>query len=164
MNDQQAAPRDEVGARIEIGYGLADVTHLLRTAFDQRMRKMGLTTATWRVIAYLSREDGQTQAALAQRLEISRVALGETIDRLEKSGHVTRRADLVDRRKWRVHLTPLSHDLLPLMFETSEELRAECFQDLSEAELNQLQSCLARLRARLMEMKIETPDDESGTT
>eukprot|EP01035_Chromulina_nebulosa_P042631 gene42631-57717_t len=58
MSDPQAATRDETGARIEIGYGLADVTHLLRMAFDQRMRKMGLTTATWRVIAYLSREDG----------------------------------------------------------------------------------------------------------
>lgn len=164
MSDPQAATRDEASAHSEIGYGLADVTHLLRMAFDQRMRKMGLTTATWRVIAYLSREDGQTQAALAQRLEISRVALGETIDRLEKSGHVVRKADPVDRRKWRVHLTPRSHDLLPLMFERSEELRAECFQDLSEVELRQLESSLSRLRARLTGMKIETPDEESGTT
>lgn len=162
MSDPYAATREGDGARIEIGYGLADVTHMLRMAFDQRMRRMGLTTATWRVIAYLSRKDGQTQAGLAQRLEISRVALGETIDRLEKSGHVQRRADPDDRRKWQVHLTPLSRNLLPLMFETSEELRAECFQDLSEAELIQLQSSLARLKARLVDMKIETPDEESG--
>ena len=162
MSDPQAATREGADARIEIGYGLADVTHLLRMAFDQRMRKMGLTTATWRVIAWLSRQDGQTQAALAQRLEISRVALGETIDRLEKSGHVERRADPADRRKWRVYLTPLSHGLLPRMFETSAELQDTYFQDFSEVELQQLQSSLARLRARLVGMKIETPDEESG--
>ena len=154
--------REGADARIEIGYGLADVTHLLRMAFDQRMRKMGLTTATWRVIAWLSRQDGQTQVALAQRLEISRVALGEAIDRLEKSGHVERRADPTDRRKWRVHLTPRSRDLLPSMFETSAELQDAYFQDFSEAELKQLQLSLTRLRARLVEMKIETPDEESG--
>ena len=154
--------REGAGARFEIWYGLAEVTHLLRMAFDQRMRGVGLTTATWRVIAYLSRQDGHTQAALAQRLEISRVALGETIDRLVKSGHVERRADPADRRKWLIHLTPRSHDLLPLMFETSDELQARFFQDLSEDDLTQLQSSLARLRARLADMKIETPDEESA--
>lgn len=162
MSDQHAAMREGADTRVEIGYGLAEVTHLLRMAFDQRMRGMGLTTATWRVIAWLSRQDGQTQADLAQRLEISRGALGETIDRLEKSGHVERRADPADRRKWRVHLTSLSHDLLPRMFETSAELRETHFQDFSEAELNQLQSSIARLRARLIGMKIEAPDEESG--
>ena len=89
-------------------------------------------------------------------------SLRDFIDRLEKSGHVERRADLTDRRKWRVHLTPLSRDLLPRMFETSAELQEACFQDLSEVELTQLQSSLTRLRARLVGMKIETPDEESG--
>lgn len=162
MSDPHAAMPEGADTRIEIGYGLADVSHLMRLAFDQRMQNMGLTTATWRVIVWLSRQDGQTQAALAQRLEISRVALGETIDRLEKSGHVERRADPTDRRKWRVHLTDLSRDLLPRMFETSAELQDAYFQDFSEAELKQLQSSLTRLRARLVGMQIETPDEESG--
>ena len=147
--------------QFEIGFGLAEVVRLMRRAFDQRMRTLGLTGSSWRIVAYLSREDGQTQAALADRLEISRVALGEAVDRLEKTGHVERRADLMDRRKWRVHLTQRSHDLLPLMFATSDELRAECFRDLHDDDIEQLRSILERLRGRLHDMKIDPPDQEA---
>ena len=148
--------------RNEIGYGLAEVTRLLRAAFDQRMRGVGLTGASWRIITSLAREDGQTQAALAERLEISRVALGEAIDRLEKTGHVARRADPADRRVWRVNLTPLSRQLLPQMFGAADELQAACYRDLSEDDLAHLAHTLGRLRERLLEMKIETPDEETG--
>ena len=149
-------------ARFEIGFGMAEVMRLMRLAFDQRMRILGLTGSTWRVVAYLSRQDGQTQAELAEHLEISRVALGEAIDRLERSGHVERRADLTDRRKWRVHLTPLSQDLLPQIFATADELRDECFSDLQNDDVTQLRSILRRLRERLLSMKIESPDHEAG--
>lgn len=149
--------------RSQIGYGLAEVTRLMRAAFDERMRGMGLTGASWRVITALSREDGQTQAFLADRLEISRGALGEAIDRLEKSGHVTRRADPADRRVWRVHLTALSRSLLPQMFEVAAELQADWFRDLSPDDLAHLDATLGRLRERLLDMKIETPDEETGS-
>ena len=141
-------------ARSETGFVLAEVTRLLRLAFDQRMRCMGLTGATWRVLVYLSREDGQTQAALAQRLEISRVAVGEAVDRLERSGHVERRADPDDRRKWRVYLTQTSIDLLPAMFAAASELQTECFSGHSDDDVIQLHALLTRLRDRLLDMKI----------
>jgi DNA-binding MarR family transcriptional regulator len=162
MNKPADAPPGAAAPRSEIGFSLAEVTRLLRAAFDQRMRVMGLTGSSWRVITSLSRENGQTQASLAERLEISRVALGEAVDRLEKTGHVLRCADPADRRVWRVHLTPLSRDLLPLMFATADELQADCFRDLSEADLAHLQAILARLRGRLLEMRIEPPDEEAG--
>ncbi len=153
-----AEPVGEPG-EFHLGLSLAEVTRLLRLAFDQRVRRLELTGATWRVIAYLSNEDGQTQASLARRLEMSPVALGEAVDRLEKSGHVERRADPNDRRKWRVHLTEKSRNLLPSLFAIAHELRGEYFRDLSRAEIAQLQAVLQRLRERLLEMKIETGDE-----
>jgi MarR family transcriptional regulator for hemolysin len=159
---QPAPPPEGSNPRLEIGYGLAEVTRLMRAAFDQRMRVTGLTGSTWRVIASLSRQDGQTQAALAERLEISRVAIGEMVDRLERSGHVQRCADPADRRKWRVKLTPLSKDLLPLMFATADDLQADWFRDLSAGELSQLDSMLVRLRERLLNITHETHDEETA--
>ncbi len=149
--DHQPAVLD---ARSDTGFVLAEVTRLLRLAFDQRMRSTGLTGATWRVLVYLSREDGQTQAALAQKLEISRVAVGEAVDRLERSGHVERRADPDDRRKWCVFLTQTSIDLLPTMTAMASELRDEFYSGLSEEEVEQLHGLLTRLRDRLVDMKI----------
>lgn len=162
MSEPAAAPPPGSNPRLEIGYGLSEVTRLMRAAFDQRMRVTGLTGSTWRVIASLSRQDGQTQASLAERLEISRVAVGEMVDRLERSGHVLRCADPADRRKWRVQLTPLAQELVPLMFATAEELQADWFRDLSDGDLAHLDAILSRLRARLVDMKIETLDEEAA--
>lgn len=162
MSQPAIAQGQGIDLRFETGFALADVTRLLRMAFDQRMRSLGLTGSTWRVIAQLSREDGQTQALLAERLEISRVALGETVDRLEKSGHVQRRADPTDRRKWHVHLTELSRTILPMMFKTSEVLQSESFRDLSDQDIEHLTRVLSLMRGRLLDMQIETPDDEAG--
>lgn len=159
---QPAASPEGSNPQLEIGYSLAEVTRLMRAAFDQRMRETGLTGSTWRVITALSRQDGQTQASLAERLEISRVAIGETVDRLERSGHVLRCADPSDRRKWRVQLTTLSKDLLPLMFAKAEEMQADWFRDLSDAELASFNSILVRLRNRLVDMTIEPHDEETA--
>ncbi len=154
--------RQRAYASFDTAFALAEVTRLLRSAFDQRMRNVGLTGSTRRIITYLSREDGQTQASLAKRLDITRVALGEAVDRLEKSGHVKRRPDAADRRKWRVHLTRKSRDLLPEMFAAADQLQAECFRDFSDAELLGLQATLGRLRERLTDITIESPDDEAA--
>lgn len=64
-----------------LGFALADVTRLLRTIYDARLSGKGLSGASWRVLAYLYREDGLTQTKLAELLEVSRPAIGQMIDR-----------------------------------------------------------------------------------
>src|SRR5262245_2952926 len=95
---RQASPAPGWG-RFDASVALAEVSRLQRAAFDARMQEMGLTGASWRIIFALSRQDGRTQTALARKLDVTPVAVGEAIDRLEKSGHVERCADPDDRRK-----------------------------------------------------------------
>lgn len=141
-----AAPTQRKG----MGFALADVTRLMRAMLDARMRELGLNGSTWRVLAYLYREDGQTQAQLARLLEVSRTAVGQMIDRLEASGHVERREDQGDRRTWRVHLTARTHAEVPALIETARVLEAEFFAGLAEDEINQLGALVSRLRERLI--------------
>ena len=54
-------PRPPLASQFDAGFQLAEVTRLMRAAFDQRMRAIGLTSATWRVLVYLGRSDGRTQ-------------------------------------------------------------------------------------------------------
>lgn len=155
-----AAPPSPVALKQEIGFTLVEVTRLMRAAFDERMRCVGLTGTTWRLLVRLSRQDGQSQAALARQLEVTPVALGETIDRLEKSGHVERRADPRDRRKWRIHLTEEAVALMPRVRETAEALMTECYRDVRDDELGLIADALCRLRTRLHEMRIDAADEE----
>src|SRR5215207_10606853 len=89
-----------------IGVMISDTARLLRTVFDRRVRRLGLTRAQWLVLTRLYRRPGTSQTELAEMLEVDRASAGRMIDRMEKGGWVERRADPVDRRVKRLHLTP----------------------------------------------------------
>lgn len=48
------------------------------------------------------------------------------------------------------------------MFAAADALQTEYFRDVSPQDLATLQTLLGRLRARLLEMKAETMDDEGA--
>ena len=95
------SPEDER----HIGFLISDVARLMRTAFDRRVRALGLTRSQWLVINRLHRRPGATQSELAEMLEVEKATAGRMVDRMEKKGWVVRRADAGDRRVNRLHLT-----------------------------------------------------------
>jgi MarR family transcriptional regulator for hemolysin len=147
------SPRQALTQRSRIGFALADVARLMRTMFDARMRELGLNGSTWRLLAYLYREDGQTQAQLARLLEVSRASVGQMIDRLEESGHLERRDDPGDRRFWRVHLSARMQADIPVLIEKVREIELECFAGLTEAEIGQLNELVSRQRDHLIALQ-----------
>ncbi|WP_374344416.1 MarR family winged helix-turn-helix transcriptional regulator [Phenylobacterium sp.] len=131
------------------GYLLADVTRLMRAAFDEKMQELGLTASTWRVLVYLRRSDGISQADLARLLDVSRASLGQVIDRLEKSGHVVRVEHSADRRVWCVHLTAKAQAMMPDVEIRARDLHAHSFGKLDPKDYKQLSKILSELRAIL---------------
>src|SRR4051794_38948536 len=77
----------------------------MRTAFDRRVRKLGLTRSQWLVINRLYRRPGATQSELAEMLEVEKPTAGRMVDRMEIKGWVERRPDGTDRRVNRLYLT-----------------------------------------------------------
>jgi len=88
-----------------IGFLISDVARLMRTAFDRRVRRLGLTRSQWLVINRLHRRPGATQSELAEMLEVEKATAGRMVDRMEKKGWVVRRPDVADRRVNRLFLT-----------------------------------------------------------
>ncbi len=159
-----AAPslREVETDKLEISYMLTEVTRLMRVAFDQSMRAFGLTAASARALSHLRREDGLSQIELARRLEVSRMALGQTIDRLEKSGHVERRPDPTDRRVWRLHLTKKAKLLLPTLTEVAAAQQTLILENIPEPEVDALKRTLRQICDRLREMPIETASEDDA--
>jgi MarR family transcriptional regulator for hemolysin len=87
------------------GWITADVSRLMRTVFDRRMRKLGLTRAQWLALTRLHRRPGASQQELAGMMEIEKAPAGRIIDRLQDKGWIERRADAADRRINRIYLT-----------------------------------------------------------
>ena len=92
-------------SRREILLQLSEVARTMRTYIDQRAREHGMTRAQWGALVRLQRQEGMTQAELAENLEIQPISLVRLIDRLCLHGLVERRPHPRDRRANRLYLT-----------------------------------------------------------
>ena len=91
--------------RRHIGFLISDVARLMRSSFDRRVRRIGLTRSQWLVLSLLHRHPGISQSELAEMLEVERATAGRMIDRMERRNWLVRRPDPADRRINRLFLT-----------------------------------------------------------
>ena len=132
-----------------LGFILNDTARLLRKRFEQRARHLGLTRAQWQALAYLARNEGIQQSALAEILELEPITLGRILDRLEAAELVERRRHAADRRVWLLHLKPKAHALMADMFDIGDATRAEALAGVSEADRATLTRILIAMKANL---------------
>lgn len=132
-----------------VGTVLAQVARLMRRAFDERAREIGVTRPQWQVLSVLRRHEGIRQAGLAEILEVEPITAARMIDRMQEAGMVERRADRADRRAWNLHLTDRGSEMIerlqPLAIETSDTAMA----GVSEADKAQLLTTLETILGNL---------------
>ena len=146
------------------GFLLNDVARLMRTAYDRRIRKLGLTRAQWWVLTHLYRSNGVSQTELAETLEIEKPTLGRLLDRLEAKGWVRREHDASDRRVWRVHLTDEVEPALRTMRRIAAELRRDALTGISAAERERFVDTLLAIKANLLRIPAGTQADTRTRT
>jgi len=132
-----------------IGFLIGDTARVMRRAFDMRARALGVTRPQWRALFTLSRGEGITQGALADRLEVEPITLCRMVDRLEEAGHVERRRDPGDRRAWNIYLTDRSRPLITGLTRIADALADVALAGISDAERNALADILSRIRDNL---------------
>ncbi len=128
---------------------VADVSHLMRRAFDERARGIGLSRPQWRVLTMLRRHEGINQGGLADLVEVEPITLCRMVDRLQEAGLVERRANPADRRAWLLHLTDKARALLEEMRPMAVSLFDEAMSGLETAERAELFRMLERIRTNL---------------
>ena len=142
------------------GFLLNDVARLLRTVYDRRIRKFGLTRAQWWVLTHLFRGDGVSQSELAETLEIEKPTLGRLLDRMEAKGWVRREHDARDRRVWRVYLTDEVEPALRMMRAIAAELRRDAFTGIRAVERKHFVDTLLAVKGNLLRIQADT---QTGT-
>lgn len=152
-------------ADTSFAYRMHDLTCLFRKHFDRRALRFGLTRAQWRALKAIRRDEGLSQSALADRLELEAIAVGRVVDRLQDAGFVVRRADPADRRRWRLHLTPKAHAVTDDMEVLAQELRGESLRDVDAQELEVFQRVLARIHDNLVRLdEVPAPNPRTPET
>jgi DNA-binding MarR family transcriptional regulator len=131
------------------GWITADVSRLMRTVFDRRMRSLGLTRAQWLALTRLHRRPGASQSELAVMMEIERAPAGRILDRLEEKGWVERNVDPADRRINRIYLTDRGRRMHAAISPIAEATVNDALADLSAAERQRVMELLGRVKATL---------------
>ncbi|MDQ8758162.1 MarR family transcriptional regulator [Sphingosinicella sp. LHD-64] len=128
---------------------VVETAHALRRDFDRRAAVLGSTRAQWRVLAKLSRRDGQKQVELAEALDVEPITLSRMVDRLAEAGYVERRQDEADRRVWRIHLTQRALPVLEELDALSDVFHADLLAGVSSEDRAVASRVLARVRDNL---------------
>lgn len=89
-----------------LGFLIHDVQRLMRKRFEARASGLGLSSAQWRLLVRVAKEEGVSQARLAELLEIEPISVSRLVDRMEEGGWIERRSDATDRRVRMIFPTP----------------------------------------------------------
>ena len=128
---------------------MAQVSRLMRRAFDEKARSIGATRPQWQVLVLLASNEGINQGGLAEILEVEPITLGRMIDRLQDAELVERRADPADRRAWRLFLTGKAQLLLEQLRPLAAEMLEAALDGVPAEQRDQLAETMRRMRANL---------------
>jgi DNA-binding MarR family transcriptional regulator len=134
-----------------IGLEIHEISRTLRRLFEALAGRYGFTQEQWRTLWHLSRNEGISQAGLAEILEMQPISLGRLIDRLEAMGLAQRRPHPTDRRAVKLYLTEAAAPRLAEMRAFGIELNEIAASGLSAAEQEMLLSLLRRVRQNVEE-------------
>jgi len=133
------------------GYLIADVARLHGRLYDRRAKRLGLTRAQSRVLAYLTWKGEMNQARLAEWLEITPISLTRLIDRMASYGWIERIANDDDRRAFVIRLTDKSREIFPQMLEVGDTVADDGLRGFTQEERDTLVRLLGRVRYNLIE-------------
>lgn len=147
-----------------IGVVISDVARLLRTEFDRRVRRLGITRAQWLVLTRLHRHPGASLSELAEMMEVEKATAGRMIDRLVANGWVARRTQRDDRRVKRVFLTPEAERVHKRIWRVAETTVDDALASLSAQESRQLMTLLQRVKKTLIATVDAATPGRTGVT
>jgi DNA-binding MarR family transcriptional regulator len=138
-----------------IGAQLSDAARLMRRAFDERARVIGVTRPQWQVLVVLRKHEGVNQGGLAELLDVEPITVCRMVDRLQEAELVERRADPSDRRSWLLYLLPKAEALLSQLRPMADEMIEEALEGIEISDREALGAMLDRIRQNLSRRQAE---------
>ncbi|HTW69086.1 MAG TPA: MarR family transcriptional regulator [Acetobacteraceae bacterium] len=138
-------------ARRTLGFLLRDTSRLMRRRFVQRARERGLplNRSEAQVLVYVGREQGMSQAKLAEQLDLEAISLVRLIDSLQEAGLIERRSHPHDRRIRTLWLTAAARPILEQVMAVRAEVRAQALAGMTDLDQEKLLDLLMTVRGNL---------------
>lgn len=142
----RAQPRSRRATSFVEGYLaflLAKTSRLVSGGFHERLKTLGVSIATWRIVAVLQ-DRSRPVGELADLVLLNQPTLSKALDRLEAEGVVERVRESGDRRSVSVRLGPRGRELAETLVPLANAHEREAFAHLGAAEKRALVGMLQR--------------------
>jgi MarR family transcriptional regulator, transcriptional regulator for hemolysin len=147
------------------GFLFHDVSRLLRRRFEGATRHTGLPI-TWRqaaVLLYIARNEGVSQAEVANWLDIEPMALVRMLDKLHEEGLVERRAHPTDRRVRTLWLMPAARLVVERILEINMTIREEAVAGVAAGARDAMIAALGSIKDNPMLQEEAAASERSGS-
>lgn len=143
------------GNPVEAPFALADDLGLIlsrlgtvtRLRLAEALSPLGVTMRQFAVLRALEANQGLSQAALGERLQIDASSIVLVLDDCQKAGWAERRPDPSDRRRYALHLTSPGRRMLVRARDAASKAQEQLFAPLSPQQRVELSGLLNLLAA-----------------
>jgi DNA-binding MarR family transcriptional regulator len=132
-----------------VAFKLSALGYAVSKGFKAILEPFELHPREFAVLRAVSVEDGQTQQALGDRLQIPRSRMVSIVDELEARGFLERRPNPADRRVREIHVTAAGRKVIDQAFAQALAYEQQVTEPLTAAERDQLFGLLERLSGGL---------------
>ena len=150
---EQSMLKTDEDWQIRFGFLLHDCARLRRVVIDETFKPLNVTRSQAWLLAYLSLSDGSTQSALAEQMNLGKVAVGGLVDRLEASGMIERRAHPNDRRVNKIFLTDTGRKVVRDIRKLTLTANGDMLDGLSMKDLRAVVTLLDKFKQNLQKLQ-----------
>jgi DNA-binding MarR family transcriptional regulator len=125
------------------------MARLFANALADKLRPLGLAPAQFPVLLELWQHDALTQKELVERLDLEQATVGNTLNRMERDGLITRRPHPQDGRSQMICLTARARSLETEATRCATAINARALADLGDVDRKSLLELMQRVIDRL---------------
>jgi DNA-binding MarR family transcriptional regulator len=162
------APVPEQAPR-SVGFLISQLGFFSSKRFAETLKPLGIGPREFLLLRFVAALAGQSQQALAERLDVPPSRMVALVDDLEERGFLERRADSEDRRVRGLHLTKQGQAVLRRAGKVAVEYEAKLCSTLADGEREQLIDLLQKIQDGQTELRgvhpgisHEHPDSAAG--
>lgn len=140
------------------GFLITKIKQIQGRVFERLLSEHGISEfngAQGRILFVLWEKDDIPIRELSDKTGLAKTTLTSMLDRLEKSGHITREFDPSDRRTVRIRLTENARSLREKYEEVSEEMNVIFYRGFGDDEILTFEKMLGKVLENLIKKENE---------
>lgn len=152
--DADASPNSSAASpaqtpAVSVGFTLSSLGYAVSRRFHATLAPLGLEPREFALLRTIAPQQGASQQAIGEQLQIPPSRMVAFVDGLEERGLVERRPNPEDRRARALYLTAKGRKLLTKAFTLANRLETQLCSELSAPERAALLDALQRVGAQL---------------